>query len=141
MIVYAESSAIAAWLLGERLGDGVRRALESAEHVVTSDLSGLEVHRALCRGMVQQRFGDAVVARMRAQLARSSARWIMMAIAPEVLQRAGMPFPDEPVRSLDAIHLATALAVRSEQPDLAMLSLDQRVRRNAVALGFQVLPA
>ncbi len=55
-------------------------------------------------------------------------------------ERAGQAFPKEPVRALDAIHLATALLVGAEQPDLVMLSLDPRVRRNAEALGFRVLP-
>ena len=51
------------------------------------------------------------------------------------------PFPGEPIRALDAIHLATALVIRDIYPDLRVLSLDQRVRQNAVALGFEVVPA
>ena len=51
------------------------------------------------------------------------------------------PFPGEPIRALDAIHLATALVIRDIYPDLRVLSLDQRVRQNAAALGFEVVPA
>lgn len=47
----------------------------------------------------------------------------------------------EPIRSLDAIQLATVLVLRDIQPDLRILSLDRRVRENAVALGFEILPA
>jgi hypothetical protein len=47
----------------------------------------------------------------------------------------------EPVRALDAIHLASALLAREVWEDLAVLSFDDRVRRNAVALGFTVVPA
>jgi len=51
-----------------------------------------------------------------------------------------MPFPVEPIRTLDAIHLASAILARAAVPDLALLSLDERVRANGRALGFTVLP-
>ncbi|MEP7010138.1 MAG: hypothetical protein ABJC13_07430 [Acidobacteriota bacterium] len=43
MIVYAESSAVLSWLFGEPRGSEVRSILESAEFVVTSDLTLIEV--------------------------------------------------------------------------------------------------
>jgi hypothetical protein len=45
------------------------------------------------------------------------------------------------VRALDAIHLASALLAREVWEELVVLSFDERVRSNAVALGFTVLPA
>jgi hypothetical protein len=42
---------------------------------------------------------------------------------------------------LDALHLASALAARSVISDIALLSLDRRVRDNGAALGFDVVPA
>ena len=36
--------------------------------------------------------------------------------------------------------MATALQFREIRPDLSVLSLDRRVRENAVALGFEVMP-
>ncbi|MBI3795873.1 MAG: hypothetical protein HY268_02755 [Deltaproteobacteria bacterium] len=48
--------------------------------------------------------------------------------------------PLEPVRTLDAIHLASALFLRESFPDLLILSTDERVRHNALPLGFDVLP-
>jgi hypothetical protein len=41
---------------------------------------------------------------------------------------------------LDAIHLATALTARKAVSDLAMLSLDDRIRRAADRLGFLLVP-
>jgi hypothetical protein len=55
-----------------------------------------------------------------------------------VSQRAEDPFPSEPVRTLDAIHLASALFLRQAFPDLTVLSADDRVRANAAQLGFDV---
>jgi hypothetical protein len=52
----------------------------------------------------------------------------------------GCPFPVGPVRALDALHLATALAARAAAPDVRVLSPDQRVRENAARFGFAVVP-
>ncbi len=49
MIVYAESSAVFSWLLGEPAGPVVRRTLEAAEFVVASDLTLVECDRAFHR--------------------------------------------------------------------------------------------
>ena len=45
-------------------------------------------------------------------------------------------FPLEPVRALDAIHLASALFLRESFSDLTILTTDERVRSNATLLGF-----
>jgi predicted nucleic acid-binding protein len=57
-----------------------------------------------------------------------------------VAERARRPFPAEPIRTLDAIHLATAALANSLVPELAIVSLDRRVRRSARELGFTLLP-
>ncbi len=58
----------------------------------------------------------------------------------EILARAARAFPVEPVRTLDAIHLAALLRARTVSPRLALLSLDERVRVNAAELGIEVAP-
>ena len=78
--------------------------------------------------------------RARTLLASRADHWSIHAITPRVVGFARGPFPGEPIRALDAIHLATALVIRDIYPDLRVLSLDQRVRDNAVALGFEVVP-
>ena len=57
-----------------------------------------------------------------------------------LLAAVGQAFPMEPVRTLDAIHLVTALDLRATLSDLPVVSLDHRVRDNAKAFGFVVLP-
>ena len=61
-------------------------------------------------------------------------------MSDEVLSRAQRAFPAEPVRTVDALHLASALLVRSATSDLTVLALDGRVRRNGRALGFALSP-
>ena len=69
-----------------------------------------------------------------------TAGWGIEPISQPVVARARRSFPHDAIRSLDAIHLATAEVVRSAIDDLDVLSLDERIRSNAVALGFRVLP-
>ncbi len=57
-----------------------------------------------------------------------------------VLKRARRGFPREPVRTLNAIHRATAVHFQEAIPDLAVVSLDERIRCNAQALAMTVVP-
>ena len=65
----------------------------------------------------------------------------MLSIDSEVVSRSRLAFPREPVRTLDAVHLSTVLLARRLVTEVVLLSLDERVRENAVALGFHVAPA
>jgi predicted nucleic acid-binding protein len=61
-------------------------------------------------------------------------------ITSDVLIRAGEPFV-APLKTLDAIHLATAIGCRKETGDLAFATHDKQLARAARALGFAVLGA
>lgn len=139
MIVYAESSAVLAWLLGEPPGPAVRHALEAAEFVVTSDLTLVECDRALHRArslghLSPQRFDE-----LSGELRRVAARWILLRLSDEIVERARGGFPEEPIRSLDALHLSSALTILELIPETAILTFDDRVRRCGGRLGFTVL--
>jgi hypothetical protein len=58
----------------------------------------------------------------------------------EVIDRARNRFPCEPVRSLDALHLASALVAARAAVGTALLSLDDRIRKAGRVLGFEILP-
>ncbi len=62
-----------------------------------------------------------------------------MEITAEVRNRASMNFPIEPVRSLDAIHLATALEFMQAYNEMKVISFDKRIIDNLEPLGL--LPA
>ncbi len=55
MIVYAESSAVLTWLIGEAREATVRPLLADAERVVASTLTTVECARALARGVITER--------------------------------------------------------------------------------------
>jgi predicted nucleic acid-binding protein len=114
--------------------------LGDAELVLASGLTLIECERVLIRAVATNLLTEAAAAERRAVLARTAEHWVVFDLDAEVMERARRPFPAEPVRTLDAIHLATALLARSLVPDLALLSLDERVRRSAEQLGFRLLP-
>lgn len=136
--LYLESSAVVAWLLGEDSAADVIRAMNQAEVRVTSALTTVEAERAIQRAVAKRIVKEAMAHKLRGVLERERASWITMSLTTGVLARAGRAFPVEPVRTLDAIHLATALAFSEAFPDLAVLALDRRVVANAIPLGLAV---
>jgi predicted nucleic acid-binding protein len=141
MNVYAESSAVLAWLLREPLAPRLQEILEGAEFVAASDLTLVECERVLIRAETTGQLSPFEAGQRRALLEATSLRWTLLKVEGGILERARRRFPQEPVRALDSLHLASALAARSTLADLALLSLDSRVRENGAALGFEVVPA
>lgn len=141
MSLYAESSAILAWLLDEPAASAVRHHLAATEIILASDLTLIECDRVLARAVALGELSEAEAADRRGILAAAAAHWQVMRIAPEVVERSRRPFPAEPIRTLDAIHLASALLGRATIAGLRLLSLDDRVRRNGLRLGFEIVPA
>jgi hypothetical protein len=61
-----------------------------------------------------------------------------VSVTEAILAHAGRRFPVEPVRTLDAIHLATAAALGEPPTLVIVVSRDHRVCDNASALGHPV---
>ncbi len=140
MIVYAETSAVLRWLFNEDAGEQILEDLQTSEKVLCSRLTLIEVRRVIHRAETESRISEAEAADLFTVFGQAVARWAVLEVAAEVARRAEGEFPVEPVRTLDAIHLASALFLRESFPDLQILSTDERVRRNALPLGFDVLP-
>lgn len=140
MNLYAESSAVLAWLLDDAAAPDVRRLLATAALIVASDLTLIECDRVLLRAAALGELTEADAADRRAHLVAAASQWQVLHIVREVVDRARQPFPAEPIRTLDAIHLASALTARAALAGLALLSLDDRVRSVGRKLGFELLP-
>jgi predicted nucleic acid-binding protein len=139
--LYAESSAILAWLLDEPTAPEIRTALAGADIVLASDLTVLECHRALIRTVRIGQLTEVEAADERARLSQAAAHWTFLGLATDILERARRPFPVEPIRTLDALHLASALVAQQAVPGIVLLTLDHRVRSCARELGFDLMPA
>jgi hypothetical protein len=119
----------------------VRRLLGASEITVTSDLTLIECDRVLLRAVAAEELAEAEAADRHAYLVAAAAHWQVLRIAPEIVDRARQPYPGEPIRTLDAIHLASLLVGRSAVRGLCLLSLDDRVRKAAMGLGVEIVPA
>ena len=140
MIVYAESSAVVALLLGEPKADVAARTLGGATRVLASTLTRIECSRAVVRGLTLGHIGRAQATALLRTLAEWNMGWDQIELGDDVAERAMQPFPVEPLRTLDAIHLASAVVARETLGPITMVSFDERVRANAVALGMALVP-
>jgi predicted nucleic acid-binding protein len=138
--LYAESSAVLSWLFGESRGAAARNQLRRAALLFTSDLTLVECERVIIRARALDEITEKKAQNCRRRLVEATNRWHILRIGADVIERARLPFPNEPIRTLDALHIASALIVRSAVPDLAILTLDRRIRAAAKELGFAVLP-
>jgi len=140
MKLYAESSAVLRWLLGAPQGEAVRAILARGDLVVTSALTTAEVARTLRRlretGDLDSAMHDRAWLRFRAAL----AHWDVYAVTAGILSRVEERYPAEPLRTLDAIHLSTAVQFSLEASPLTVVSTDRRIQINAAGLGLAVAP-
>jgi predicted nucleic acid-binding protein len=135
-IRYIESSALVAALL-ER-DTAALTSLRTKGRQVTSALTIAEAARAILRARGGARLtADQERAAVRA-LRRFERRSYVVAVTDAVLARVGRPFPLEPIRTLDAVHLATLELLGEPPPLVVVVTRDARVRDNAQALGFAV---
>ena len=128
MKLYLDSSAIVKLVQREAESNALRRFLRSHrdDRRVTSALARVEVVRAISGG------GSAAIAHARRQLARVDE----IAIDRDLLDTAGTIALGERLRSLDAIHLASAQALA---PDLrALVTYDQRMAPAGHTLGMMI---
>lgn len=140
MILYAESSAVITWVLSEERESEIENALAEAELIISSDLTMLECERVLVRGSAVGELSGGELNRRQVMLRTAAQHWMLLSFDSPVIERAQRPFPNEPVRTLDALHLAFALEAGQMIPDVRILSLDRRIRKAARDLGMEVCP-
>jgi uncharacterized protein len=122
---YVDSSAILKLAVREPESSVLRRHLRRRSAVVSSALARTEVLRALLVG------GAPALAAGR----RALSRFDLVRVNDRILGRAGTLLPMD-VRSLDAIHLATAAELFDDIREL--VTYDLRMAKTARAMGFKV---
>jgi len=131
-----ESSALVAALLEH--DTAVMRPLPVGTQHVTSALTLAEAGRAIVRARATARLTAAEEQAAVRALRTFERRCFILDVDRAVLARVRRPFPVEPIRTLDAVHLATT-ELLGEPPQLVtVVTRDARVRDNARALGYAV---
>jgi predicted nucleic acid-binding protein len=130
---YVESSALLAALLEH--DQAARAQLRAPGRRVTSAITFAEGARALVRARVAGRITPAQERAARRALQTFERRCALIPVTDVALARVGQPFPVEPIRTLDALHLATAELLGAPRR-VTIITRDARVAENARALGY-----
>jgi predicted nucleic acid-binding protein len=136
--LYVESSALLRILLED--DPRLQEMAGAFQAYLTSALTLVEVPRVLSRARREERLTADEAKDVHGRFAAFARSCTVAEITPQVRARAALDFPLEPVRSLDAIHLATVAVWGDTITPLVIASTDERVRRNAQALGYAVIP-
>lgn len=135
--LYVESSALVAAVLQ---GDSAaRRSLRSATHRIASALTIAEGRRALVRSLALRLVNDDDYRDAALFITDFESTCEIVSISDEILKRVEGRFPVEPVRSLDAIHLATIEQLDLPRRSVRILTRDKRIIQNAEATGYRVV--
>jgi len=126
-LVYLDSSALVKLFSREPESAALRGYLESRPHRAASTLARLEIARAL------RRSGAGPEAHENIEFVLS--RVVLMKLDAPILELAATLDPPE-LRSLDAIHLATALSLHEDLE--ALVTYDVRLAAGAEALDLPV---
>lgn len=137
---YIDTSALLAWLFGESRADEFVECINSSEVNVCSELCYLETMRAIRRAISDRTISENKGESLTETFNTFYSSLFRMSIDESTVTRASKSFPVEPVRSLDAIHLATALEYKKLYPELRLLSFDKRIIDNIEPLDFTGFP-
>ena len=137
MIVYVDSSVVLRHLLGQA------RTLEWADWqaAYSSEILGLEVRRVIDRLRLNSTLDDNGTAYAQQALMRLERSIGQISLTRRVLRRAAQPMPTA-VKTLDAIHLASALLFQERTENILVFAThDFQQATGARALGFEVIGA
>ncbi|MFN8644173.1 MAG: type II toxin-antitoxin system VapC family toxin [Candidatus Binatia bacterium] len=133
MRMYLDTSVLLRVLLSQ---DGPLEQWGQWDQACTSELSGVEARRALDRLRLGGMLDDDQVGAFHGALARIERGIARIRLSRVVLGRASLPMAT-PVKTLDALHLASALLWRERRsPELIFATHDPQQARAARAIGF-----
>lgn len=135
-VIYLETSALLTWLFDEPDAAQIIDTINDADLVVTSDLLRIETMRAVKRAHHEK----LITLEQLDTLIQTFCDYIQscfrMSMDESVIDGATVDFPVEPVKTLDAIHLSTALEYKKLYPELKMLTTDAGLKQNTGSLGL-----
>ena len=109
------------------------------DFAVTTAMFGVEARRTLDRLRLTRVYDESELADAMMELLAIERSLSFLAVTSDVLERASRPMPTT-VRTLDAIHLASAVVIREEMlPDLVFATHDRQQAIAARVLGFEVI--
>jgi predicted nucleic acid-binding protein len=135
---YFDSSAVVKLYVQESGRAAVLRLLRQHE-MVASAILPVEIRGALRRRAAENVIDSSRLPAALHQLAVDRAQWNLMAVSAEILERAEQLVASHPVRTLDAIHIASAQEFGARlKTRVPFISADHRQIQTAAAAGLMV---
>ena len=134
--VYLDASALVKLFVPEEESDALNRALAGLTDVIVSDLALTEMASALSRRTREQRLTREEAQRLYREASKLHASSHRAELTPPIHRRAErlMLSLTSPLRTLDALHLATALDAEAA----TVVTFDPRLRDAATSQGLFV---
>lgn len=127
-VVYLDTSAVLRAVLERGLSLDVEQRVGAARYLITSRLSLVESARAMHR-LRTRGTPEAVLSDVARELDSLWARCTVWELTREVCDLAAQAAPQHPLRTLDALHLATWLIARRRLGDVELLTTDSRLEQ------------
>ncbi|MCP5452567.1 MAG: type II toxin-antitoxin system VapC family toxin [Spirochaetaceae bacterium] len=134
MVAYLDSSVMLRYIL---LGETVLRHVQAFPRLASSELLEIECRRVLLRCRIEGELNDETLVEATSRLDDALKGVDLLEIDSSVKKRAMEAFPIH-VKTLDALHLASALQLLAEEPadGITVFSHDRAFNLCARALGF-----
>lgn len=134
MNAYVDSSVLIRLLFGQ---PNQLASWSEITQAVSSELVRVECLRTIDRAAIRASLAGDQVALLRSAALELMDRLTLAPVTPAVLARAAEPFPTS-LGTLDAIHLATALAASKDLESLVVATHDMELGLAAKSMGIDV---
>jgi predicted nucleic acid-binding protein len=125
--LYLDTSAVLRAVLEGGTTPAIEKRIGAASTLITSRLSLVEAARAFLRLRADGLASEEQLADAGRDLDALWARCEIWELTPLVCELAGQVSPTKPLRTLDALHLATYLLARRRIAGLELLTADERL--------------
>jgi predicted nucleic acid-binding protein len=132
--LYLDTSAVLRAVLEAGTTPEVEAQMREARALITSRLALVESARAVHRLRLAAQISETLLADAEREIAAVWARCDIWELTSAVCEAARHVAPSTPLRTLDALHLATFVAARRRIGGLELLTVDERLQAAAAAL-------
>lgn len=141
MILYLDTSALVKLYVRERGSAEVRAQVDKADAIATSVVAYVEARAAFARLRRERPASGKRHHERVGQLDRDWDRYALIELTAAVVRSAGELAEQHSLRGFDAIHLASALWMKSVHTgDLAFAAFDRALTAGAQAAGLTITP-
>jgi predicted nucleic acid-binding protein len=138
MWIYCDTSALAKRYVQEAGRPALMRLL-SGRRIVSSSVTPIELHSAFARRVRDGHLATVSLPRLWERVSEELPHWTLVTLSPDIVASAQDLVEHHPLRTLDAIHVASAQLFASRmKTDLLFVSADERQCEAAARLRLTV---